>query len=221
MSAAMIVLGIVGTPASGKSTVAAHLQSKGAAWINADLIARDVLHQQAVTDKLAEHFGSDILGDDGTIQRSKLAALVFGKSAQQQAALDYLESVIHPPTRIEITRQLQAAAKSGAQVALLDVPLLFESAWDRSCDAIWCIDAPREMRLKWSENRGWDAAELDRREVNQTAIAEKRRLSNVILDNDATLSDLLKIVDSQWQILVTMGSIGPDDSAPPHCLTDN
>jgi dephospho-CoA kinase len=75
---AMIVLGIVGSPAGGKSTVAAYLQELGATWINADQIARGVLEEDEVQQQLIDHFGSDIAASDGRIDRSKLASRVFG-----------------------------------------------------------------------------------------------------------------------------------------------
>ena len=214
----MILLGLVGNPASGKSTVAKYLQEKGALWINADLIARDVLNQTDVTKQLTEHFGSQILGNDGKIIRKVLASMVFGETQEKKSELDFLESVLHPPTRIEITQRLKAATTTGVQVVILDVPLLFESKWDLSCDLIWCVDAPRESRQKWASQRGWNAAELERREKNQISIEKKRRLSNLFLFNDATLSDLLDILDSQWSILVTMEQDEKDSSTDSHCF---
>lgn len=217
----LILLGLVGTPASGKSTVAGHLQEKGALWINADLVARDVLQQADVTSQLTEHFGSGILDANGAINRSALAGLVFGETVKHKAALDYLESVIHPPTRQEILRRLRIASKESVQVAILDVPLLFESGWHYACDTVWCIDAPLESRVHWSAARGWNNSELQRRESNQLAIADKQRLSNVILLNEGTLAELQKKVDEHWQNLVTMGSTGADFSESNPCFADD
>ncbi len=216
----LILLGLVGTPASGKSTVAGHLQEKGALWINADLVARDVLQQADVTSQLTKHFGSGIVDASGAINRSAVAKLVFGETVQHKAALDYLESVIHPPTRHEILRRLRIASRESVQVALLDVPLLFESGWHYACDTVWCIDAPLESRVQWSTARGWDAGELQRRESNQLAIADKQRLSNLILHNGGTLAELQKKVDEHWQNLVTMESSGADFSESNPCFTD-
>ena len=216
----MILLGIVGTPASGKSTVATYLESLGAFWINADLIARGVLNQPDVMLKVTDHFGPSIVGDDGRINRSELAALVFGNSDQSVAALDFLESIVHPVTRERITEQIKHAAGAKFPVAILDVPLLFESQWNRCCDAIWCIDASRDRRLEWAKQRGWTADELDRREGNQLSIAEKRHLSSLIVENQATLRELFELLDHNWEDLATMQRVGVSTPDPGHCFSD-
>ncbi len=123
----MIVLGIVGSPAGGKSTVARHLQDLGATWINADQIARGVLEQERRPAGAATPLWPEIAGNDGRIDRSRLASRVFGDDDTKRLALTYLESVIHPRTRRIITADLMAAKRAGTAVAVLDVPLLFES----------------------------------------------------------------------------------------------
>ncbi|QDT09809.1 dephospho-CoA kinase [Planctomycetes bacterium K23_9] len=216
----MILLGLVGTPASGKSTVATHLRSKGAFWINADLTAREVLTQSDVIEQLVKRFGDLILGDDGLIDRARLAERVFGDEPEKNAALKFLESVVHPITRQRITDQIKVAADKQASVTILDIPLLFESHWDLSCDVIWCIDAPVESRIQWASTRGWTAEELHRREFNQLGIAEKRRLSNQTVYNQATLGELFEKLDLLWSDVVTIRTKAFDTPDPGHCLGD-
>lgn len=218
----MILLGIVGTPASGKSTVAKHLQSKGARWINADLIARDVLTESDVFRQLVDHFGVSIVSQarPAQIDRAALAKFVFGSDANSKESLRYLESIVHPVTRLRITDQVRQAAAEKTSVAIMDIPLLFESKWDRSCDAIWCVDAPRQMRVLWAADRGWTADELQRRESNQLSIGEKRRLSSQLVDNHGTLPELVEKLDHLWLDLVTIRSAGGDPPDPGHCLSD-
>lgn len=194
----MLILGIVGSPAGGKSTVAKHLEELGATWINADLIARGVLEEQEVQRQLIAHFGSDITDNNGKIDRSKLASEVFGDDDSKQAALTYLESLIHPRTRLIITDRLRSSMRQGTPVAVLDVPKLFESGWDRVCDEIWCVDSDRPTRLARARQRGWDEGELRRREANQLDIEEKKRLSNVLIYNSGTLDELHGTLQSHW-----------------------
>ena len=123
----MIVLGIVGTPAGGKSTVAQRLAELGATWINADLIARSVLERSEVQDNLTKRYGAEIVDKHGTIDRPKLASLVFGDDDASRLRLEYLEELIHPATRKLITEQLISSEEKGDAVAILDVPLLFKS----------------------------------------------------------------------------------------------
>ena len=214
----MIVLGIVGSPAGGKSTVAAYLQEKGAVWINADAIARDALDHPDVREQLVRYFGKDVIGAAGNVDRSVIASRVFGQDQKKRAALEFLESIVHPPTRIEIVKQLKRATEKRTPVAVLDVPLLFESGWDVCCDQIWCIDSPRSQRLARASSRGWDESEMTRRETNQTSIELKSRLSNLVVWNDSTLDAVRKKIDFAWEKLVTMEEKpGP---AKKHCLTD-
>ncbi len=215
----MILLGIVGTPAGGKSTVAKYLQQKGAVWIDADQIAREVLDQQDVRRQLVGYFGDDVIDAQGQVRRGVIASRVFGDDQQSRTALEFLESIVHPPTRVEITRQLKLAAANGTPVAILDVPLLFESGWDLCCDVIWCIDSPRPQRLQRAAARGWDQAELARREANQLPIEAKSRLSNLVVSNDSTLESLQKKIDFAWEKLVTMG-LDQKSQVNKHCLTD-
>ncbi len=214
----MIVIGIVGSPAGGKSTVATHLQALGATWIDADLIAREMLQRPAVRDQLVEHFGRDISDNQGQIDRAALAARVFGDDDVRRAALRYLEGVIHPLTGEEITRRMKEAYDQGAVAAILDVPLLFESRWDRCCDEIWCVDSTRELREQRAAGRNWSAEELTRRESNQLSISEKKRLSNFHIVNDRSLNELIETIDVRWSSLMRRNTELP---SVEHCLSND
>ena len=211
----MIVLGIVGTPAGGKSTVAQRLAELGATWINADLIARSVLERSDVQDNLTQRYGAEIVDKHGTIDRSKLASLVFGDDDASRLRLEYLEELIHPATRKLITEQLISSEEKGDAVAILDVPLLFKSSWDRSCDEIWCVDADADRRIERVKSRGWTAPQLQAREKNQLDILEKKRLSTRIILNNGTRSELNETISSFWSSLVKRHTFAID---PKHCL---
>jgi dephospho-CoA kinase len=199
---ALIVLGIVGSPAGGKSTVARHLQELGATWIDADQIARSVLEEDEVKAQLIGHFGSDIANSEGQIDRAVLASRVFGDDDAKRVALTYLEGLVHPRTRLIITAKLQQLESlREASVAVLDVPLLFEVGWDRACDEIWCVDSDQSHRLARAKQRGWTDAQLRLREQNQLDIEEKRRLSNVVVHNNGTLAQLHETIDRLWRSL--------------------
>ncbi len=185
----MITLGLVGNPASGKSTVAKFLQSCGATWIDADAVAKEVLQSPALRPELVAAFGDDVVAD-GHIDRDRLAGIVFGDDPQSRAALQTLQSIVHPPTRDRITARLADLDDRRVVMTVLDVPLMFESGWDLACDSIWCVDAPRERREGWATQRGWAPDQLGRREANQLAVTEKARLSNWYLSNDDSLDRL-------------------------------
>ena len=211
----MIVLGIVGSIASGKSTVARRLETLGAAWIDADTIARRMLDQPTVQSELKDHFGVGITGISGGIDRTKLARMVFGDDDSSRVALEYLESVVHPLVHQQITQTLKTNAKSGVEVSLLDVPLLFKSQWDRCCDEIWCIDATRSIREARAHDRGWKADELAKRESRQLPLAEKKRLSHLVIENNSTLSDFHQTIQQHWENLLK--NPRPGRKPAPHC----
>lgn len=198
----MIILGIVGAPAGGKSTVASYLEGLGAAWINADRIARGVLEEQQIQHQLIEHFGSEIANTGGGIDRTKLASLVFGDDEANRVALTYLEGLIHPRTRLIIIQQLRQLERQGICVAVLDVPLLFKGGWDRWCDEIWCIDSDFATRLERARSRGWNEAQLRMRESNQLSMDQKRRRSTWVIDNNESLQQLHKTLDGRWDLLL-------------------
>ncbi len=214
----MIVLGLVGSPAGGKSTVAATLAERGATWVDADRIAREVLDRPHIRRTLATRFGDHILAEGGRVDRQRLAAIVFGDDDPKGLALNYLESIVHPPTRSEIGEQLKHAAAENVAVAVLDVPLLFESGWDLACDQIWCVDAPFEIRVNRAAGRGWDAAEMRRRESNQLPIVEKARRSGRVISNHRTRRELIASVNALYVSLEKSSRESPHD--PGHCLTD-
>ena len=218
----VIVIGIVGSPAGGKSTVARQLEAVGATWINADLLAREVLERGEIQNRLLAHFGADIASKSGQVDRAKLAAVVFGDDDSSRRSLTYLEGLVHPETRRLIELRLDEARQSEASesttlaqpIVVLDVPLLFEVGWDRCCDQVWCVDANPALRLQRAAERGWNEGELQRRESNQLTIEEKRRLSNVVIENNGTLDKLHETVTQLWRSVESDAAAKTDDS---HC----
>ncbi len=214
----MIVLGIVGTPAGGKSTVAERLVELGATWINADLIAKEVLERPDIQDDLKQHFGAAIVDRNSKVDRAKLAALVFGDDDASRRRLEYLEGLIHPETKKLITNHLFRFEKRGDVVAILDVPLLYKSSWDRSCDEIWCVDADKDIRIERARMRGWTPKQLQARENNQLNIEEKKRLSTRFILNNGTLAELNETISTLWSSLIRRHSSGSDTK---HCWEQN
>ncbi|MCC9641377.1 dephospho-CoA kinase [Rhodopirellula sp. JC740] len=189
------IIGVIGPPCSGKSTVAKHLQSRGGEWINADLIAKQQLDCPDVIQELTERLGSSIVTDDGTISKKHLADLVFGDDADSFARLRVLESVVHPRTRRAIHDRIAEAARQERPFVILDIPLLIESGYQSICDEVWCMEISAEHHQRLLAERGWDDSELQRRAARQLPWKEKAAASTRVLRNEGTLADLKASVD--------------------------
>lgn len=141
----MYILGLTGGLASGKSTVSRMFAKAGIPVIDADAIVHQL--QAPYTDvsmRLAAELGMDVLNADGGVDRRILSQ----KIQADPGLLVILENIIHPAVRAEERNQLQQAADNGATLAVLDVPLLFESGGNALCDSVaWCL-CPMGLRLK-------------------------------------------------------------------------
>lgn len=211
----MIIVGIVGPPAGGKSTAARAAASRGAVWLNADAVAHEVLQHGEIQAALREQFGPQVVRD-GQVDRRWLAGQVFGDDPRSTARLQWLEKLIHPPTRRLLTQRLRQAAQEAQTFALLDVPLLFESSWDLSCDQIWCVDAALEDRVRWVAARGWTREQLIAREQRQLPLAEKKRLSTHVLQNDGPPAWFIQQVDRLCDAIASSANRLAQDG---HCET--
>ncbi len=198
----MIIIGITGAPAGGKSTVAAKLEDLGATWINADRIAHAQLASPAIQASIVEYFGSDVVGGDGKIDRHRLGKRVFGDDDSGQQGLRYLEALLHPPVRRVISQQIESARQSGRRVVVLDIPLLFEGDWAKVCDEIWFIDTSPEIQNEQARRRGWSRDDLELRQARQMSLAEKKERSTRAVPNHAAVDDLLKLVIEHWEKFV-------------------
>jgi dephospho-CoA kinase len=196
----VVLIGVAGGIASGKSLVTDQLRSLGAAVIVADEAAHEVLKQEEVKQAARRRWGEAIFGPDGEIDRPRLGKIVFAPPPEGPTELEYLEQLVHPHVRQKIGRRIEQLATDPAiRAIVLDVPLLFESKWNEVCDKILFVDAPRGTRLARAAQRGWTAEELDRRESAQLPVEVKRQRSDVIIDNSTTKQSTQAQVERFWQ----------------------
>ena len=172
-------IGIAGGIGSGKSTVARMLARLGCEVCISDDAARAVLEAPEVRDAIVARVGATVRAPDGSIDRAALGRAIFADATLRAD----IERIMHP--RIEARRRAQfAAAPVSTRAFIIDAPLLFEVGLERECDAVIFVDAPREHRLaRVRATRGWDDAELARREASQIPLDEKRRRSTDIVAN--------------------------------------
>ncbi len=138
------VVGLTGQTGAGKTTVCSILKGRDVAIIDADQVARDVVDEkkQCLAD-LALEFSISILNVDGTLNRERLASIVFGDKTK----LKKLNSIIFPYILAQIREKIDACKKAGDQLVVLDAPTLFESGADSFCDVVLSVVAPETQRL--------------------------------------------------------------------------
>lgn len=180
-------IGLLGGVASGKSTVAAELERLGAVVLDADRLAHEVLAEPAVARAVRARLGEGIEAADGSLDRKKIAALVFADRELKA----WLEAQIHPRVREKILAGIAAAGTTGKRAVVLDVPLLAEGPLLALCDTTIFVAAPESVReARAQEERGWAAGELAKREAHQRDLEEKQRLAKHVIENSGSLEEL-------------------------------
>lgn len=138
------VIGLTGSSGSGKTEAARYLESLGAARFDADEASHAVTAPGgAALPAIREQFGDGVFNPDGTLNRTVLGQIVFGSTPHRRA----LEGIIHPLVQRDMLERMDAAARNGARIIILDVPLLFETGMDALCDETWALYVDREMQL--------------------------------------------------------------------------
>ena len=208
--AGLIVAGLTGGIASGKSTVAAMLAEVGARIIDADRIARNVVQPgHAAFKAVRAHFGEAVLQSDGQIDRSRLGAIVF----HDPRARRELEQIVHPFVFRQMTAELEklAAAQPGA-VVILDIPLLIESGRHTTMPFVVLVHVPEAIQLARLMRRdGLSPAEARARIRSQMPIEAKRAHANAIIDNSGSRAATRRQVGRLYRSLCAGEPVGPSD----------
>lgn len=195
------VVALTGSIGAGKSTVAAMLAARGAAIVDADLLAREAVAPG--TPGLAAvlaRFGPTVRASDGSLDRAALRRLVFGDAEARRA----LEAIVHPDVARRRDAAVAVARASGAPVVVCDIPLLFEAGLDAAFDRIVVVDAPEAVRLaRLVRDRGLPPAEAQAMLDAQAPASGKRARAWRVLENGGTRKALAAQVDALWPALVT------------------
>lgn len=180
-SAAMILIGLTGGVATGKSTVAQMFKQCGAVVIDADILARAVVQPDKPAWRgIVRTFGKKVLNPDRTINRQALGSIVFRYPAKRHR----LERIIHPRVAREQQRLTrEAARKDPTAVVLYDVPLLFEAGIDKRVQKIIVVTADQQTQIaRLKKRNGLSRAEALRRIRSQMPIAKKARMADLVID---------------------------------------
>lgn len=192
----MITIGMCGRSGSGKSTVASYFRSKGIPVIDTDdLYHRILLEKGECVRELVEAFGTEILKEDGSVDRRTLASAVFlsDEPKERQARLN---AITHRHVLSRVKEILSAQKKQDARVVFVDVPLLFESGFDRLCDAVICVVADEDRRIaRISERDGIKEDEIRARFRSQLTDEYLTAHCDYVIENNSTTDSLCRRAD--------------------------
>jgi len=201
----VLVLGLTGGIGSGKSTVSALLEARGAVVIDADRIVRELQEPgQAVFEQMVEAFGDGIVAADGTLDRPAVADIVFADEEQ----LKRLNGIVHPAVGLRMAERLAELADTDS-VVILDVPLLVEGKGKYDTAATIVVDVDPEVAVqRLVEHRGFDPDDARARMARQASREDRLAAADVVLDNSGTPTDLERQVDELWE-RITAGEFTP------------
>ena len=193
-----VVIGLTGPIGCGKSTIAAHLATRGGLIIDADAQARIVTSPGRPTlAAIRARFGDAVFDDRDELDRSALAAVVFDDSA----ALKDLEAIVHPAVRLEVEARLATAEAGAAPFTVIEAIRLMEGGLAARCTEVWLVACDRPTQRARLRRRDMDPADADRRIAAQGDITERTApAATRILRTDGALDDVLAMADELLQV---------------------
>ncbi len=184
----MIIIGLTGGIGSGKSTVSDILKEQGIPVVDGDRIAREVVepHRPAY-DEIVRVFGTEVLQQDGTLNRKHIGEIVFSDPEK----LSVLNSITHKEIYRVILERLESLKETGTTLVFLDVALLFETGFDQLTDRVWVVDAPDAVRVERIQKRdGLREEEILKRIQSQMSREMRNTKGDLVLDNSKGREEL-------------------------------
>ncbi len=202
----MLRLGLTGGIACGKSTVAQMLVKRGAHYLQADSLAHQLYAPgTAVYEEVVRHFGSEILNPDRSINRSRLANLVFPSRIAE------LNAIVHPAVIAAQNRWMAEVAQQNPNaIAVVEAALLIEAGAARDFDKIVVVTCDLEHKAeRFAQRTGLSLeaarSEVERRSAAQLGDAEKAKLADYVIDNSRSTADTERQVEKIWKELQIAG----------------
>lgn len=193
----MIVIGVAGGIASGKSTVARVFERLGARVLDADAIGHDLLRTEGLRDRIREVFGEAVLTPEGDVDRRALGRLVFSDDQARQS----LNRLVRPAIRAEIRRRIAGMRGEGYDgPVVVDAPLLVDTGPTDLADRVILVTAPASTRKERIISRsGLSDEEADQRIAAQVPDAKQARWADYVLENDGSLDELTEEAETLWK----------------------
>lgn len=191
----MLVIGLTGSIGMGKSTVARRFAANGIAVFDADAVVHELYEGEAVQAIEGAFPGATY---DGQVDRARLAELL----KNENGALARLEAIVHPMVRGKREKFLASQRQAGAQMVVLEIPLLFETGGENQVDVTVVVSAPANVqRARVLERPGMSEAKFDALLANQMPDAEKRGRADYVVDTDRSIEDTGKEIDKLITLL--------------------
>lgn len=197
----MIVIGVAGGIASGKSTVSRVFEELGARVLDADAIGHDLLRTDRMRDRIRETFGDGVLTPEGDVDRRALGRQVFGDEQARQE----LNRLVRPAIRAEIRRRIAGMRGEGYDGAVVvDAPLLVDTGPTDLADRVILVTAPASTRKERIIRRGGlSGEEAEQRIAAQVPDAKQARWADHVLENNGTRDELTEQAEALWKRIVT------------------
>jgi dephospho-CoA kinase len=195
----MMIVGLTGNIAAGKSTVANFFEELGAYVIDWDELAREVVRPHSKAWKeISEHFGKRVLNADLTIDRQKLADIVFSNKRE----LAKLNQIVHPPV-FQMDERATNEIKNRDPDALIikEIPLLFEVTRSIFVDKVIVVSANEATQLRRLEEKGANRRDAQKRIKSQLPLEEKIKSADFVIDNDGLLEETKRQVEDIYSLL--------------------
>jgi dephospho-CoA kinase len=193
----VLVIGLTGGIASGKSTIAQQLSELGAAVLDADALGHEVYQpERPAWHALREAFGPKIIGPEGEIDRKRLGSLVFA----DPQAMRRLTDVVWPIMKAEMAERLRQLRGERTGIVVLEAAVLLEAGWDDLVDEVWvAVVAPAVAVERLVQRTGVTATEAWARLAAQMSNSERVERADVVIENNGGLMELRKRVDECWE----------------------
>lgn len=195
-----MIIGLTGSIASGKSTIANMIREYHIPIVDADLIARQVVEKGTPTlQKIVETFGEVVLTEDGNLNRPKLGEVIFNNEEKRLQ----LNAIIHPAIREEMLNQRDAYIAEGRHV-VMDIPLLFESKLQHFVEKVLVVTVSPEVQLqRLMARNSLTEEEAKTRIASQLPLSEKEAGADAVIYNDGTVEESqqqLDLILNEWDI---------------------
>ena len=185
----------------GKTAAEHLLRERGVSVVDTDLLARQVVEPgQPALDEIRQRFGSEVIDTDGQLRRQELARRVFADAEARQQ----LEAITHPRIRELWQTQVDAWRKEGRPVAVVAIPLLFETKAEAEFDAVICVACTAQTQQRRLQERGWTTEQIHQRIAAQWPIEKKMAVADYVAWSEGGL----EVLASQLERVLGLAPFG-------------